>query len=99
MFELVCNVTKVTLLAFWCAFVLSLFSLLGQPYSQTILWIGGLLLVVHLAEYLFVRYRVAERNNGNTGFVQTMLFGFAHWLPVLKRPDQTGKAELPHNDA
>ena len=99
MFELLMKGTKVTLLAFWCAVVLSLFSLLGQPYSQTILWIGGLLLVVHLTEYLFVRSRVAERNNGNTGFLQTMLFGFGHWLPVLKQRDQPGKAELPRNDA
>ena len=88
MFELVIKITKIGLLAFWFAVALSLFSLLGKPYSQTILWIGGILLVIHLVEYLFVRSRVAERNNGNTGFVQTMLFGFGHWLPVLKRPDQ-----------
>jgi uncharacterized protein YhhL (DUF1145 family) len=88
MFELVIKVAKVTLLAFWLAWVLSLLSLTGQPYSQFILWIGGLLLLVHFVEYLFVRSRVAERDNGNTGFIQTMLFGFAHWLPVLKRPDQ-----------
>ena len=94
MFELVIKVTKFALLAFWLAWVLSLLSLIGPPNGQTILWIGGLLLLVHFLEYLFVKSRVAERDNGNTGFIQTMLFGFGHWLPVLKRPDEEfGKTE------
>jgi uncharacterized protein YhhL (DUF1145 family) len=94
MFELVIKVTKVALLVFWLAWVLSLLSLTGPPYGQTIVWIGGLLLLIHFLEYLFVKSRVAERDNGNTGFIQTMLFGFGHWLPVLKRPDEElGKTE------
>ncbi len=85
MFSLVMNVTKVALLALWLACILSLVSVIPRPYGSTILWIGGLILLVHLVEYLFVKSGVAERNGGNTDFIQNMLFGFAHWLPVLKR--------------
>jgi len=87
MFDLVIRLTKVALLAFWLACILSLVSLIPKPYGQTIVWIGGLVLLVHLVEYVFVKSRVAERNAGNTGFIQTLLFGFVYWLPVLKRPD------------
>ena len=87
MFNLLIGLTKVALLAFWLACILSLVSLIPKSYGQTILWIGGLVLLVHLVEYLFVKSKVAERNTGNTGFIQTLLFGFIYWLPVLKRPD------------
>ena len=87
MFNLVIRLTQVALLAFWLACALSLVSLIPRPYGQSILWIGGLVLLVHLVEYVFVKSRVAERNAANTGFIQTILFGFVCWLPVLKRPD------------
>ena len=87
MFSLVMSVAKVALLAFWLACILSLVSVIPKPYGSTILWIGGLVLLVHLVEYLFVKSKVAERNGGNTGFIQTMLFGLFYWLPVLKRSE------------
>ena len=87
MFDLLINGTKIALLVFWLACILSLISLIPKPYSSYILWIGGFLLLLHFVEYLFVKSKVAERNGGNTGFLQTMLFGFGHWLPVLKRTD------------
>ncbi len=85
--QLVIGLTQVALLAFWLACILSLISLIPNPYGQTILWIGGLVLLVHLVEDVFVKSRVAERSAENTGFIQTLLFGFVYWLPVLKRPD------------
>ena len=87
MFNLVIGLTKVALLAFWLACILSLISLIPKSYGQTILWIGGLVLLVHLVEYLFVKSKLAERSAENTGFIQTLLFGFVYWLPVLKRRD------------
>jgi uncharacterized protein YhhL (DUF1145 family) len=87
MLNMVIGVTKIALLMFWLACILSLVSVIPEPYGRTILWIGGVLLLVHLVEYLFDKSRVAERSGGDTGFIQTMTFGFAHWLPVLKRPD------------
>ena len=85
--QLVIGLTQVALLAFWLACILSLISLIPNPYGQTILWIGGSVLLVHLVEYVFVKSRVAERSAENTGFIQPLLFGFVYWLRVLKRPD------------
>ncbi len=85
--QLVIGLTQVALLAFWLACIPSLISLIPNPYGQTILWIGGLVLLVHLVQYLFVRSKVAERSAANTGFILTLLFAFVYWLPVLKRPD------------
>jgi len=85
--QLVIGLTQVALLAFWLACILSLISLIPNPYGQTILWIGGLVLLVHWVEYVFAKSRVFERSAENTGFILTILFAFDYWLPVLKRPD------------
>ena len=87
MLNLVITLTKGALLVFWLVCILSLISLIPNPYDQNILWIGTLLLLVHLIEYLFVKSKVAKRTHGNSGFIPIMLFGFAHWLPILKRLD------------
>jgi uncharacterized protein YhhL (DUF1145 family) len=87
MLSLVITLTKGALLVFWLACILSLLSLIPNPYGQTILWIGASLLLVHLIEYLFVKSKVAERTDGDSGFIPTMVFGFGHWLPILKRLD------------
>ena len=78
--------TKVLLLALWLACLLSLLSVIPAHFGQPILWAGALILLVHFVEYLLVRSKVAERQQGNTGFVGTMVYGFGYWLPVLKRP-------------
>jgi uncharacterized protein YhhL (DUF1145 family) len=87
MFKLTIILTKGALLVFWLACILSLVSVIPSPHNQTILWIGAVLLLVHLVEYLFVKSKVAERTSGNSGFIQTMVFGFGHWLPILKHSD------------
>jgi uncharacterized protein YhhL (DUF1145 family) len=85
MLELTINVTKAALLGLWLACILSLVSLIPAPYGQTILWLGGVVLLVHFVEYLLVRSKVAERQEGKTGFAGTMVYGFGYWLPVLRR--------------
>lgn len=83
MLNLIVNGTKIAVLAFWAAFVLSLLSVVPDPYSLFIFWLGGLVLLIHLAEYLFVKYRFAGTEAGEINFVKTMLFGFTHWLPLI----------------
>ena len=82
---MIIGITKVTLALFWVAWVLALLSLLPDSWNQPIVWIGVCLLVVHFGEYLFLRAKVAARQEGNSGFIGFMLFGFAYWLPVLKQ--------------
>ena len=86
MLNLTISVTKAALRVLWLACILSLVSLIPAQYGQTILWLGGVVLVIHFVEYLLVRSKVAERQGGKTGFLGTMVYGFGYWLPVLRRP-------------
>ena len=71
------------MVAFWIAFVLSLFSVIPGPHSSFIIWLGDLVLLIHLAEYFFVKSRFAGKDVGEINFVKTMLFGFTHWLLLI----------------
>ena len=90
MLMLITRSTKALLLALWAACILSLLSIVPEPYAQTVLMIGAVVLLIHFVEYLLVRSKVAERLDGNTGFIGTMLFGFGHWLPVLRPKPEGG---------
>ena len=82
MLDLVIGARKALLVAFWLSWILSLFSLIPDPYGRFVAWAGPLLLLVHLVEYLIVRSKSTQP--GSVDFVWTMVFGFAHWLPLLK---------------
>lgn len=84
MFKLTIGLTKAFLLALWAACILSLLSIVPQPYSQAVLMLSLVILLVHFVEYLLVKSKVAERLGGKTGFIGTMVFGFGYWLPVLR---------------
>ena len=84
MLKLIIASTKALLLALWAACVLSLLSIVPEPYARIVLITGAIVLLVHFVEYLLVRSKVAERQGGNTGFVGTMVFGFGYWLPILR---------------
>ena len=84
MFKLTIGLTKVVLLALWAACILSLLSIIPQPYSQAVLMLSLVILLLHFVEYLLVKSKVAERLGGKTGFIGTMVFGFGYWLPVLR---------------
>ena len=84
MLKLTTGLTKVVLLALWAACILSLLSVIPQPYGQAVLMLGAVILLLHFVEYLLVRSKVAARLGGKTGFIGTMVFGFGYWLPVLR---------------
>jgi len=83
MLNLIVNGTRIAVVVFWVAFVLSLVSVIPGPYGLFIIWIGVLVLLIYLAEYLYVKYRFAGRDVGEISFVKTMLFGFTHLLPLI----------------
>ena len=83
------KVTRIAVGAFWFALFLSLISVIANPYGRYIVWIAGLVLLIHLLEYYLVRPRLAGPGAGKFSFFKTMLFGFTHWLPLLKH---SGKA-------
>ena len=82
---MIIGVTKVTLSLVWVIWVLALLSLLPDSWNLPVVLIGVALLVIHLGEYLFLHAKVAARQGGKSGFIEIMLFGFAYWLPVLKK--------------
>ena len=84
MLKLIIGSTKALLLALWAVCVLSLLSIVPEPYARTVLIIGAIVLLLHFVEYLLVRSKVAERQEGNSGLIGTMVFGFGYWLPVLR---------------
>jgi uncharacterized protein YhhL (DUF1145 family) len=84
MLKLMIGLTRALLLALWAACILSLLSLIPEPYGQPVLMFGAVVLLLHFVEYLLVRSKVAERLGGKTGFIETMAFGFGYWLPVLR---------------
>jgi uncharacterized protein YhhL (DUF1145 family) len=84
MLKLTIGLTKVVLLALWAACILSLLSVIPQPYGQAVLMLGAVILLLHFVEYLLVRSKVAARLGGKSGFIGTMVFGFGYWLPVLR---------------
>ena len=82
---MIITLTKIVLVIFWVAWILSLLSMMPQPYGQTVMWIGIALLIIHLAEFLLLRSKLEEHRGGKANFVGTMVFGFGYWLPYLKK--------------
>ena len=57
-------------------------------YQQLFSAVFLVLMVAHLGEYIWVRKRLLALNTGENHLFLTMLFGFAHWLPLLKSEQQ-----------
>lgn len=59
-----------------------------QPYDSYLFGFGLLMIVVHVIEFLVLK--IKYENLTELDFIQTLLFGFAHWLPIIKgsRPDK-----------
>lgn len=83
MLNLIVSGTRIAVVVFWVAFALSLVSVIPGPYSSYIIWLGGLVFLIHLVEYFYVKYRFAGTAAGEISFVKTVFFGFTHWLPPL----------------
>ncbi|MFD2180382.1 DUF1145 domain-containing protein [Veronia pacifica] len=80
MFQMAIQGMKAGTIIFWAAFVLSLFSLLPQDWNVVVTFLGIILLVIHFMEYVAVKYN----SDKETSFIQTMIFGVLHWLPILR---------------
>ena len=75
---------KLAALVFYIIAICSPFVSALQPYSQILLTVLGVLQVVHVAEYLLLRKRLSKIKTDDSHFLQTLLFGFVYWLPLLK---------------
>jgi len=89
MLDSLVKVTRIAVITFWFALFLSLTSVIPNPYGRYIVWLAGLVLLIHLLEYFLVRSKFAGSESEKFSFLKTMLFGFTHWLPLLKNPGRT----------
>lgn len=46
------KVTRIAVVLFWIGMALRLVSVIPDAYGSLIVWIGGLVLIIHLLEYL-----------------------------------------------
>jgi hypothetical protein len=54
-------------------------------------WVFGITLVAHIIEF-FVQRPLFERAGGSLShhFVQTLIYGLYHWMPIKKRLESEG---------
>ena len=77
------KIARIAVAVFWIAMALSLVSVIPGPYGSLIIWIGCLVLMIHLLEYLFVKFKVVYTNGGHISFIKTILFGLTYLLPKI----------------
>ncbi|TWX67954.1 DUF1145 domain-containing protein [Colwellia demingiae] len=86
MFNFIIHSTKALLAGLWIMAILGLVSISPLPseYQLYLLALAGIVLLVHLIEFFAMKTKVKSKSNIEISFVQTMLWGFGHWLPLLK---------------
>ncbi len=82
---LVIQALKLSLMVFWLVLLISLFIPFPEGTQLRLEQVGVILAAVHLLEFALQRQRLeAIQAGGMGGFIQTMLFGFVYWHPLLK---------------
>lgn len=86
MFNLIIVSIKALLISLWILAFLGLLSIspLSIEYQSYILALTGIVLLVHLLEFFVMRAKVKSKSKIGMSFLQTMLWGFGYWLPLLK---------------
>jgi uncharacterized protein YhhL (DUF1145 family) len=74
---------KVSLSVFWIVFILSIAQLISTSYFDEIVLVAIFLILAHIAEFVAIPMTLLKGKPIKINFVQTMLFGFGHWLPLL----------------
>ena len=56
MLELSIKLARAGVIGFWLAFVLAITAVIPDPAATIIAWLGGFVLMVHLAEFICAKY-------------------------------------------
>ena len=83
MLNLLVTLTRVGVVIFWIAALLSVARIIPTPIATWILWAAGIIFLAHLLEYVLVRPKFAKMKGKEISFVMTLIFGLTHWLPML----------------
>jgi uncharacterized protein YhhL (DUF1145 family) len=78
---------KVLLTSVWVLAILALLSLSPLPadYQFYAVTLAGVALLVHFIEFFAMKAKFKKQSGLAMNFVQTMLWGFGYWLPILKQ--------------
>ena len=80
------TITKIVVVIFWCVFAYSFISPFEGIAQTIIFWLGVVMVIAHLVEYVWKRKFLEQIGAGGlNGFIQTMLFGYVYWLPLQKK--------------
>jgi uncharacterized protein YhhL (DUF1145 family) len=80
------NYIKSFVTLFWLVYVLNFFVPWFASGRTIIFWAGNVMAIAHLFEFLIKRKPLHEAGeSGVDSFVQTMLYGFLYWQPLLKK--------------
>ncbi len=83
------NIAKVVTTVFWGVLGYSFVFPFSESTQSTLVLIGAVMAAAHLLEFIVQRNKLNAINAGGiNGFIQTMIFGFGYWLPLLKKKDQ-----------
>ncbi|MDC0403596.1 hypothetical protein OAM26_00990 [Porticoccaceae bacterium] len=80
---------KVVILAFYFSVPLSAHWSLLAPYQGFLALLFLSLFVIHLIEYALFRKRFQQLIDNQNHFMQTMIFGFLHWMPLFSEKSKT----------
>ncbi|PKI16607.1 DUF1145 domain-containing protein [Colwellia sp. 12G3] len=86
MFNFIIYSTKFLLVGLWILAISGLLSLSPLPaeYQFYMLALAGAVLLVHFIEFLAMKNKIKNHSSKEMSFIQTMLWGFGYWLPLLK---------------
>ncbi|WP_191321721.1 DUF1145 domain-containing protein [Colwellia sp. C1TZA3] len=86
MLNIVIYSLKALLTGLWVLAILGLLSLspLAAEYQFYALVLAGVALLVHFIEFFAMKAKFKKQSGLAMNFVQTMLWGFGYWLPILQ---------------
>jgi len=87
MLKLTIIITKGLLVILWALAILLLVSLspLSIEFNFYVLALASTVLIIHLIEYFAIKAKIIAKTKIKMSFVQTMLWGFGYWLPLLNK--------------
>jgi uncharacterized protein YhhL (DUF1145 family) len=90
MLNIVIYSLKALLTGLWVLAILALLSLspFAADYQFYILVLAAVALLVHLIEFFAIKAKFKKQSGLSMNFVQTMLWGFGYWLPILKQAEK-----------
>ncbi|MGH1372394.1 MAG: DUF1145 domain-containing protein [Cellvibrionaceae bacterium] len=83
------NIAKIVTTVFWAVLGYSFVFPFSDGIQSPLVMAGAVMAGVHLLEFILQRNKLNAINAGGVnGFIQTMIFGFGYWLPLLQKKEK-----------